>query len=84
VQCHDDQAGRRLAGSIIPQGHPTGYPIYRLEWQGMGSLHRRLRGCMVGVRAKPFGYGSEEFIAIEAFLMERARGMVIESPAIRP
>jgi sulfur-oxidizing protein SoxA len=84
VQCHDDQAGRRLAGSIIPQGHPTGYPIYRLEWQGVGSLHRRLRGCMVGVRAKPFGYGSEEFIAIEAFLMERARGMVIESPAIRP
>ncbi|MGI9126600.1 MAG: sulfur oxidation c-type cytochrome SoxA [Roseomonas sp.] len=68
VQCHDDQAGRRLAGSIIPQGHPTGYPIYRLEWQGVGSLHRRLRGCMVGVRAEPFAFGSEEFIAIEAYL----------------
>lgn len=84
VQCHQDQAGRRLAGTIIPQGHPTGYPIYRLEWQGVGSLQRRLRGCMVGVRAEPFAYGSTEFIAIEAYLMERARGMEVETPAIRP
>jgi sulfur-oxidizing protein SoxA len=39
---------------------------------------------MVGVRAEPFAFGSDEFIAIEAYLMERARGMVIETPAIRP
>jgi sulfur-oxidizing protein SoxA len=84
AQCHDDHAGRRLAGSSIPQAHPTGYPIYRLEWQSVGSLQRRLRGCMVGVRAEPFAYGSPEFIAIEAFLMERARGMELETPAIRP
>ena len=84
AQCHDDHAGRRLAGSIIPQGHPTGYPIYRLEWQAMGSVQRRLRGCMTGVRAEPFAYGSAEFIAIEAYLMERARGMMLETPAIRP
>jgi sulfur-oxidizing protein SoxA len=84
AQCHDDNAGRRLAGSVIPQGHPTGYPIYRLEWQGVGSLQRRLRGCMVGVRAEPFAFGSAEFIAIEAYLMGRARGMEVETPAIRP
>ncbi len=34
AQCHDDNAGKRLGGSVIPQAHPTGYPIYRLEWQG--------------------------------------------------
>lgn len=84
AQCHDDNAGRRLAGSVIPQGHPTGYPIYRLEWQGIGSLQRRLRGCMTGVRAESFAYGSAEFIAIEAYLMQRARGMTLETPAIRP
>jgi sulfur-oxidizing protein SoxA len=50
----------------------------------MGSLQRRLRGCMTGVRAEPFAYGSAEFIAIEAYLMERARGMVVETPGIRP
>jgi sulfur-oxidizing protein SoxA len=84
AQCHDANAGRRLAGSVIPEGHPTGYPLYRLEWQGFGSLQRRLRGCMVGVRAEPYAYGSDEFIALELFLMRRAAGMVLETPAVRP
>jgi sulfur-oxidizing protein SoxA len=84
AQCHDGQAGRHLAGSAIPQAHPTGYPIYRLEWQGMGSLQRRLRSCMNGVRAEPFAYGSDEFTAIELYLMQRAAGMIVETPAVRP
>jgi L-cysteine S-thiosulfotransferase len=84
MQCHDQQAGKRLAGSVIPQGHPTGYPIYRLEWQGMGSLERRIRGCMSGVRAEPFAYGSEELTALALYLKQRAAGMAIETPAVRP
>lgn len=84
AQCHDSQAGRRLAGSAIPQAHPTGYPVYRLEWQGPGSLQRRLRNCMSGVRAEPFAYGSDEFTALELYLMQRAAGMPMEAPAVRP
>ncbi|WP_431285017.1 sulfur oxidation c-type cytochrome SoxA [Humitalea sp. 24SJ18S-53] len=84
AQCHDNNAGRRLAGSVIPQAHPTGYPLYRLEWQAVGSLQRRLRGCMTGVRAEPFAYGSAGYIAIELFLMSRAAGMPLETPAVRP
>ncbi|MBA4177281.1 MAG: sulfur oxidation c-type cytochrome SoxA [Leptothrix sp. (in: Bacteria)] len=84
AQCHDDHAGRRLAGAPIPQAHPTGYPVYRLEWQGMGSLQRRLRNCMSGVRAEPFALGSDEFTALELYLKHRAAGMVVESPAVRP
>jgi L-cysteine S-thiosulfotransferase len=84
AQCHDDNWGRKLAGITLPQGHPTGYPLYRLEWQTLGSLQRRLRNCMIGMRAEPYGYGSPEFIALEAYLMWRARGMTLESPAVRP
>lgn len=84
AQCHDDHAGGKLAGSTIPQAHPTGYPQYRLEWQGMGSLQRRLRNCMTGVRAEPFAPGSDEFTALEAWLMQRAAGMPLEAPAVRP
>jgi sulfur-oxidizing protein SoxA len=83
-QCHDDNWGKRLAGSVIPQGHPTGYPIYRLEWQSLGSLQRRLRGCMAGVRAAPFDYGAPQAVALEFYLMERARGMPMDAPAVRP
>jgi sulfur-oxidizing protein SoxA len=55
-----------------------------LEWQGLGSLQRRLRGCMTGVRSEPFAYGSPEFIAIELYLMSRGTGMELETPAVRP
>lgn len=84
AQCHDDNWGRKLAGSVIPQAHPTGYPIYRLEWQGMGSLARRIRNCMVGVRAEPYAPGAPEVAELELYLMWRARGMKLETPAVRP
>jgi len=82
--CHDDHAGQRLGGSTIPQAHPTGYPMYRLEWQGMASLQRRFRSCMNGVRAEPFAYGSPEFAELELYLKARAAGMRVEAPAVRP
>ena len=84
AQCHDDNWGRSLAGSTIPQGHPTGYPIYRLEWQGLGSLERRLRNCIIGTRAEPYPYGAPELVELELYLMWRARGMKLETPAVRP
>jgi sulfur-oxidizing protein SoxA len=84
TQCHDERWGKKLAGSPIPQAHPTGYPLYRLEWQGLGSLQRRLRNCFVGVRAEPYEYGAPEFVDLELYLMWRARGMTFEAPAVRP
>jgi sulfur-oxidizing protein SoxA len=84
AQCHDERAGGKLAGATIPQAHPTGYPIYRLEWQGVGSLQRRLRGCIAGVRAEPFPYGAAELTELELYLMQRAAGMAVETPAVRP
>jgi sulfur-oxidizing protein SoxA len=84
AQCHEDNWGKQLAGSVIPQAHPTGYPIYRLEWQGMGSVQRRFRNCLVGVRAEPYAFGSQEYVELEMYLMWRARGMRLETPAVRP
>lgn len=84
AQCHDQQWGKSLAGNPVPQAHPTGYPIYRLEWQGLGSLQRRLRNCFIGVRAEPYAYGAAEFVELELYLMWRARGMKLETPAVRP
>jgi len=82
--CHNDNWDRKLAGSAITQGHPTGYPIYRLEWQTLGSLQRRLRSCISGIRAQIYDYGTPELVDLELYLMSRARGMPMESPAVRP
>ena len=84
THCHDRLAGQRLGGAMIPQGHATGHPAYRLEWQGLGSLQRRLRGCVVGARAEPFAPDAPEWLALEAFLAVRAGGMTVETPAVRP
>jgi sulfur-oxidizing protein SoxA len=82
-QCHDDNAGRRLRGDVISNGLGTGYPAYRLEWNTMGSLHRRLRACSLGVRATQFGLGSAEYLALELFLANRAAGLPVEAPGLR-
>jgi sulfur-oxidizing protein SoxA len=84
AQCHDDNWGKRLAGSLVPQAQPTGYPIYRLQWQEVGSLQRRLRDCMTAMRAEPYDYGSPELVDLEFYLMWRARGLKMETPAVRP
>ena len=84
ANCHDDNWDKRLAGSAVTQGHPTGYPLYRLEWQSLGSLQRRLRSCIGGIRAQAYDYGAPELVELELYLMSRARGMPMESPAVRP
>jgi sulfur-oxidizing protein SoxA len=84
ANCHDDNWDKRLAGSAITQGHPTGYPLYRLEWQSLGSLQRRLRACIAGIRAQGYDYGAPELVELELYLMSRARGMPMEAPAVRP
>jgi L-cysteine S-thiosulfotransferase len=84
TNCHDDNWDKRLAGAAITQGHPTGYPLYRLEWQTLGSLQRRLRACLSGIRAQPYDYGAPELIELELYLKSRSQGMPIETPAVRP
>jgi sulfur-oxidizing protein SoxA len=84
AHCHDERWGGRLGGSAIPQAWAIAYPVYRLEWQALGSLQRRFRNCLVGVRAEPFPYGAEELVELELFLMARAGGMPLEAPGVRP
>ncbi len=50
----------------------------------MGSLQRRLRSCMTGVRAEAPPYGAPELVALEVYLASRAAGMSIDAPGVRP
>jgi L-cysteine S-thiosulfotransferase len=84
TNCHDDNWNKHLAGSAVTQAMPNGYPIYRLEWQSLGSLQRRLRNCITGQRAQNYDLGAPELVELELYLMSRAQGMPIETPAVRP
>lgn len=83
THCHDANWGRTLLAEPISQGHPTGWPAYRLEWQSAGSLHRRLRACFYGVRAQQPAHGSDDLLALELYLAWRAQGLAVEAPGVR-
>lgn len=82
-QCHDDNYGKMLRGDRMSQGHPNAFPAYRIEWQTLGSLHRRLQDCDQGIRAQVQPQGSDIYNAVELYLKWRAANLQIESPGIR-
>ena len=83
VHCHQRNWGKTLLAQTLSQGHGNPYPAYRLEWQSIGSLSRRLRACYYGVRAEMPDYGAQELLELELYLAWRATGLPIETPGVR-
>ena len=67
----------------ISQGHGNAFPGYRLEWQGLGSLQRRIRACLFGIRAEMPPAGAAELTEHELFLAWRAQAWPVEAPGVR-
>lgn len=82
-QCHDQNAGSKMRGDTVSQGHINGFPAYRNDWQTLGSAHRRFEACDIGVRAQPMELGSQTYIDLEVYLKARGNGLTVETPAIR-
>lgn len=83
ANCHEDNFGNMIRADHLSQGQINGFPVYRLKWGGLGSIHRRFKGCMKQVRAKPYKRGSDEFIALELYVASRGAGLAVETPAVR-
>lgn len=83
IHCHEMNHGNMLRAQRLSQGMANGFPLYRLKWQALGSLHRRIRRCNEQVRAKPYALGAEEYVNVELYLAWRARGLPVETPAVR-
>ncbi len=83
ANCHEDNYGVRIRADHLSQGQINGFPTYRLKWGGLGSIHRRFKGCMKNIRATPYKPGGEEFMALELYVASRGNGLSVESPAVR-
>ena len=83
AQCHEQSWGKRLYAETLSQGHGTAFPAYRLEWQSLGSLQRRIRACFYGIRAEMPRPGALELTDLELYLAWRAQGLPIETPGVR-
>ena len=83
AHCHEDNYGNYIRADMLSQGNINGFPTYRLKWNGVGSTHRRFRGCMKNIRAKPLPYGHDDYVALELYLAWRGNGLKVETPAYR-
>ena len=83
AHCHEDNYGNYIRADMLSQGNINGFPTYRMKWNGVGSTHRRFRGCMKNIRAKPLPYGHKDYVALELYLAWRGNGLKVETPAYR-
>jgi L-cysteine S-thiosulfotransferase len=83
AQCHEQNWGKRLYAETLSQGQSNAFPAYKLEWQTLGSLQRRIRACLYGVRAEMPPAGAPELTDVELFLAWRAQGLPVETPGVR-
>jgi L-cysteine S-thiosulfotransferase len=81
--CHDKLYGKRVRNQNISQGHGVAYPAYRVEWQTLGSLNRRLRACYFGMETEVPAAAAPILADLELYLAWRAQGLPIEAPGVR-
>ena len=82
-QCHDGKVGASMRAQKINAGHPTGFPAYRISWQGLGSMERRIRACFSGVQAQVPAPQDIRLRQLELYMKTRAQGLKLEGPSIR-
>lgn len=85
ANCHIDNAGNMVrADTLSPAlGHPTHFPVWRLKWDGLGTIQRRYGGCNEQVRAKAFKAQSDEYTALEYFHTYMSNGISVNAPSTR-
>ncbi len=83
ANCHEDNWGNMIRADHLSQGQTNGFPTYRLKQAKLISKHNRFRGCIRDTRAETFAEGSDEFRALELYVMSRGNGLSVEPPAVR-
>lgn len=83
--CHFDTAGQRIRANVLSPalGQTSHWPAYRSKWGGMGSLHRRYKGCNKQIRAKPYALQSDEYRNLEYFHTHMSNGIPLNGPGAR-
>jgi sulfur-oxidizing protein SoxA len=83
ADCHEKFAGKRLRDETISQGQSNGFPVYRVRWRSVGSLHRRFQVCNQAIGAESAALGGQDYVALEWYLAWRGRALPVETPAVR-
>lgn len=83
ANCHEDNYDNLIRADHLSMGMINGFPTYRLKNAQLNGVHSRFRGCIRDTRAETYAVGSDEFIALELYVMSRGNGLSIEGPSVR-
>lgn len=83
--CHVQGAGQRVRNEVLSPllGQVTHFPVYRLKWEEIGTVERRLSGCIVDQGQVPPKDESKEMAELLYFLAYISNGMPVYGPDIR-
>jgi sulfur-oxidizing protein SoxA len=86
ASCHVQNPGNHIRTEVLAPalGIVAGMPIYRSEWNGMGTMSRRLVTCNSQVRGVPLTPQDEDYRDVEYYLTFMANGLPVSGPAARP
>jgi len=92
ANCHTVGAGQRVRNESLSQllGQTTHFPVYRLKWavadknnNGLGTLERRMSGCIKDQGQVPPGNTSKEMKELLFFMAYMNNGMKFDGPDFR-
>lgn len=83
ANAHEDDDGAMTRADHLSRGRIDGFPVDRLKRRGLGSIHRRLEGCMDDIRAVADPRGADAFTALEFDIAWRGAGLSVETTIVR-
>ena len=85
ANCHVQGAGKRVRREYLSQllGHMTHFPVYRLKWNGLGTIERRLTGCIKDTGQQPPKPTSQAMKELIYFMSYMSNGMKYDGPDVR-
>ena len=85
ANCHVQGSGNRVRREYLSPllGATTHFPVYRLKWQGLGTLERRIKGCEKNQGENPHKPGSKWMSEMIYFMSYMSNGLPVDGPDIR-
>jgi len=86
ASCHVQNPGNHIRTEVLAPalGIVAAMPIYRSEWNGMGTMSRRLVTCNSQVRGVPLKPQDELYRDVEYYLSYMSNGLPVSGPGTRP
>ncbi len=85
ANCHVQGAGQRVRREYLSPllGQTTHFPVYRLKWQGLGTMERRIKGCEKNQGENPHKPSSDWTAEMIYFMSYMSNGLPVDGPDVR-